>query len=123
MKKTHLSALVALAAVASHATFATGAPDNHPSPNASMTINANGAFVSPYFVHEPGVATVVKTGPAASTSCKAPVDYTLVAVTYRDRAGSFGIKRPANVTGDVRYCVTRVNVDTMKFNVIYDRVG
>lgn len=123
MKKTLLFVLTALAAVASSATFASTTPDNNPDPRASVKLNATGLFVSPYFRHEPGVVTVKKAGPAASTSCKSPFDNTLVLMTYKDAAGSFGVGRPADVTGNVRYCVSRVNVNSLDLNVVYDRVG
>jgi hypothetical protein len=123
MKKTLLFSLAALAAVASSATLASTTSDNNPNPRAGVKVNETGAFVSPYFAREAGVVTVTKAGPAESTSCKSPYDNTLVLVTYKDTAGSFGIRRPADVTGNVRYCVTRVNVNSLDLNVVYDRVG
>jgi hypothetical protein len=119
VKKTALFSLAALAVLANHGAFAA----DPSTATRGITTGPSGAFVSPQFTHAAGVVTIRKAGPASSTSCSSPRGYEVVGFTYHDRAGSFPIGRPANVAGEVRYCVGRQAAGANTFDVKYDVIG
>jgi hypothetical protein len=64
-----------------------------------------------------------KAGAASSTSCTDPAGYTPVTWSTFDRWGSFPIARPADVVGEVRYCVSLRLANSHAFDVKYNVIG
>jgi hypothetical protein len=115
MKKTTLVIMAALAAIGSHAAMA--------SAGSGVTTSPKGAWVKPGYTVPANSEPVVKAGPAGSTSCQDGTAYTPVTWTTFDRWGSFPIARPANVAGEVRYCVSVRHVGAHAVKVEYDIIG
>ena len=123
MNRTLLFSLAAIAAIASHGALAVNAAAGNPLVGGGVTTDSRGATVRPAFVKPSGSQTLKKAGAVRSTSCADPVGYAPVTWTTFDRWGSFPIVRPADVSGEVRYCVALRLDNSPSFSVKYDVIG
>jgi hypothetical protein len=124
MNRAAILSFAAIAAITSAAAAAQVASKNPPprSVGSGIFTKATGALVRPGFT-TPNGHTVVKAGAASSTSCHNSAGYRLQEWAAFDRWGSFGIERPANVVGEVRYCVSVKTNGSPSLDVKYDAVG
>jgi hypothetical protein len=123
MQKTILISFAAIAAIVSTAAIARNPVQRQPQTEGSgVFTDANRALVRPGF-RIPGSHTLVKAGAASSTSCEDPSGYRLQQWAHFDTWGSFAIPRPANVVGEVRYCVSVRAEGAQSINVKYDVIG
>ena len=123
MQKFVIAAAIAL--VTSQAAIA-ASPTSRPLPKSygsGVTTSAEGAWVSPGFDVPAHTHQVVKAGPAGTTACADFTGYGKVTWTAFDRWGSFPILRPADVAGEVRYCVGLQHAGSQLVKVAYDVIG
>jgi hypothetical protein len=124
MQKTAILSFAAVAALASADAIARNPVNSQPprSEGSGVVTDATGALVRPGFT-TPGGYIVVKAGTATSTSCHNTTGYSRQGWAAFDRWGSFSIPRPANVVGEVRYCVSVQANGRPSFEVKYDAIG